>query len=62
MKHDLGQLKFNCAVKKDEHKNWVLLIGLNDEEMMLQAAEKENLMCKWTPLDPNKREKLNKRR
>lgn len=59
---DLQLLKFNCDIEHDEEKNWVLLIGLNNEDMMLQAAENENLMCKWTSLDPAKRERKNKKR
>jgi hypothetical protein len=58
----LQLLKFNCDIEHDEEKNWVLLIGLNNEDMMLQAAENENLMCKWTSLDPAKRERKNKKR
>ncbi len=59
---DLTELKFNVDVYKDDSLNWVVLIGLNNEDIMLQAAEKENQLCKWTSLDPKKREKINKKR
>lgn len=57
---DLTELKFNCAVRKHE-EDWVLLVGLHDEEKMLRTAESENFICKWTSADPSKREKRNQK-
>lgn len=44
---DLELLKYNCAVRKNKEDNWVLLVGLNNEQIFLEAAEQEMIMCKW---------------
>lgn len=58
---DLKALKFNTDVYKT-HEEWVLLVGLNNEEMLLQAAEKENQLAVFTSTDPAKREKRNQKK
>ena len=58
---DMEELGYNCAIKREEEgeEKWQLLIGLNDQEMILKEAEKQNIMCKRVYLNPEKREKAN---
>ena len=54
---------FNCAIKRDEEaiadKKWQLLIGLNDQDMILKEAEKNMIMCKRVYSNPEKRKIAN---
>jgi hypothetical protein len=59
--NDLSHLNFNSHYHKDDHES-VILIGLSDENVLLEAAERENHMCKWTCPDSAKQEKNTKKR
>ena len=58
---DLESMKYNCAFRRNKEEHWVLLVGMSDQEVMLEAAEQEMVMCKWQSQDAKKREKNNKK-
>lgn len=56
MAKDLTEMKFNCAIKKDESDQWLLLVGMNDHEKVLTEAEAQ--LCLAPRVHANKIKQL----
>ena len=59
---DLTEQKFNCVIRKDEDGQWLLLVGMNDQDKVLQEAETQVCLAPRVCSDPKRAKILQERK